>query len=179
MAMTVSVLALAVSKRLSAAQVRSMRQANDLPVMIELLIKEYVNDEFQGRERLVIETLPGTSEELGFERLPEPLRSAAYHVAWYYNATGTLIALGAVDERMFVGGINFKIRRIWSTMEAHIDAERKMRGKPFLDGFEHLAARAYKNDPYAVQRELNFQKVPLDAERVDVRKASGQVIHEP
>jgi hypothetical protein len=56
MAMIVSVLALAVSARLSAAQVRSMRQANDLPVMIELLIKEYVNDEFQGRERLVIES---------------------------------------------------------------------------------------------------------------------------
>jgi hypothetical protein len=168
-AMIVSVLALGVTSTLSWVQVRSMRKANDLPVMIELLIKEYVNDEFQGRERLVIDSLPGLDREMGFERLPEPVRSAAYHVAWYYNATGLLVGLDAVDERMFVGGINYRIRRVWSAMEAHIEAERRVRGKPFLDGFEHLAARAFATDPRLLQRRLKLQKVAIGAERIDVR----------
>jgi hypothetical protein len=167
MAMIVSVLALCVSSVLSSAQVRSMRKANDLPVMIELLIKEYVNDEFQSRERLVVEALPDTDVALGFERLPEPLRSATYHVAWYYNATGLLVALDAVDERMFVGGINYRIRRAWSVMEAHIAAERKARGKPFLDGFEHLAARAFAIDPFILQQELKLQKVAVSSKMTD------------
>jgi|SRR5688572_17875738 len=67
MAMVVSMVALGSSTLLSAVQAKSMRKANDLPVMIELLIKEYVNDDFQGRERLVIETLADTSADLGFD----------------------------------------------------------------------------------------------------------------
>ena len=44
-------------------------------------------------------------------------------------------------------------------MQAHIDAERNERRAPFLDGFEHLAARAFANDPVALQRRLRYQKV--------------------
>jgi hypothetical protein len=54
-------------------------------------------------------------------------------------------------------------------MEGHIDAERRVRGKPFLDGFEHLAARAFASDPNYLQQKLKFQKVPADAERIDIR----------
>jgi hypothetical protein len=170
MAMIVSALALGVTSTLSLAQVRSMRKANDLPVMIELLIKEYVNDDFQQRERLVMESLPDVDKSLSFESLPEHLREAAYYVAWYYNATGLLVGLDAVDERMFVGGINYRIRRAWSVLEPHIEAERRARGKPFLDGFEHLAARAFATDPVFLQRSLKLQTVAPDAERVSVRR---------
>jgi hypothetical protein len=169
LAMIVSVLALGISSVLSAAQARSMRQANNLPVMIELLTKEYLNDEFQERHRTVMEALPGTTSDLGFEGLPEPLRAAAYNVAWFYNATGNIVALDAVDERLFVAGINYRIRRAWSVMEAHIIAERRLRGEPFLDGFEHLAARAFANEPHDLQRRLKFQTVPADAKRIEVR----------
>ncbi|MEU8607719.1 hypothetical protein AB0C29_06935 [Actinoplanes sp. NPDC048791] len=163
MAMVVSVLALGITSTLTRAQVRSMRKANDLPVMIELLIKEYVSDEFQARHRLVTETLPTVDASLGFEGLAEPLRTAAYRVAWYYNATGGLIALNTVDELMFVGGINFRVRHAWSAMEAHIYAERARRGAPFLDGFEHLAARCFANDPQILQQKRKFEKVPAAA----------------
>jgi hypothetical protein len=168
MAMIVSVVALGTSTLISAAQTRSMRKANDLPVMIELLTKDYVKAEFQDRERLVIEALASDDGELGFEQLPEPLRSAAYHVAWYYNAVGVLVALGSIDERIVIGGINYKLRRVWSAMEPHIRAERKARGKPFLDGFEHLAARAFATDPLMMQREVGFQTVPETAERIAI-----------
>ena len=75
---------------------------------------------------------------------------------------------------MFVGGINYKLRRAWSVMEAHIEAERRVRGKPFLDGFEHLAARAFATDPYLFQRKVRFQKIPVGAERIGVRAASQE-----
>jgi hypothetical protein len=166
MAMVVSVLALGITSALSRAQVRSMRKANDLPVMIELLIKEYVNDEFQAQHRLVTESLPAVDVSLGFEGLPEPLRTAAYRVAWYYNATGGLIALGTVDELMFVGGINYRVRHAWSAMEAHVHAERDRRGQPFLDGFEHLAARCFANNPQVLQQKWKLEKVPTAAQRV-------------
>jgi hypothetical protein len=166
-AMTISIVALGVSTIISTAQARSMRQANNLPVMIELLIKEYINDDFASRERLVFESIGQTASDLGFEGLPEPLRTATYNVAWFYNATGNIVALRAVDERMFVGGINYRIRRAWSAMEAHIEAERRNRGMPFLDGFEHLAARAFASDPEYLQRKLKFQKVTADAKRID------------
>jgi hypothetical protein len=169
LAMIVSVVALGVTSTLSWAQVRSLRKANDLPVMIELLTKEYLNDDFQARERLVIESISGSDPNLGFERLPEPLRSAAYHVAWYYNATGLLVGLDQVDERMFVAGINYRIRRVWSSLEPHIEVERVARGKPFLDGFEHLAARAFATDADALHQRLKLQRVPADAERVVMR----------
>jgi hypothetical protein len=166
MAMAVSVLALGVTSALTRAQVRSMRKANDLPVMIELLVKEYVNEEFQAQHRLVTETLPTVDASLGFEGLPEPLRAAAYRTAWYYNATGGLIAQGTVEELMFVGGINYRVRHAWSAMEAHILVERARRGQPFLDGFEHLAARCFANDPATLQRKLVFEKVPASAQRI-------------
>nr|BFE75547.1 hypothetical protein GCM10020092_088480 [Actinoplanes digitatis] len=134
-----------------------MHKANELPVMIELLIKEYINEEFQAQHRLVTETLPTVDASLGFEGLPEPLRAAAYRTAWYYNATGGLIALGTVEEHMFVRGINYRVRNAWSAMEAHILAERDLRGQPFLDGFEHLAARCFANDPKVLQSR--FEKV--------------------
>jgi hypothetical protein len=168
-AMMISIAALGVSTIISTAQARSMRQANNLPVMIELLIKEYINDDFAGRERLVFESIRGTGSDLGFEGLAEPLRTAAYNVAWFYDATGNIVALRAVDERLFVGGINYRIRRAWSAMEAHIEAERRIRGMPFLDGFEHLAARAFASDPNYLQRKLKFQKVAADAKRIDAR----------
>jgi hypothetical protein len=178
MAMVVSVLALGITSALTRAQVRSMRKANDLPVMIELLIKEYVNDEFQAQHRLVTETLPTVDASLGFEGLPEPLRTAAYRVAWYYNATGGLIALGTVDEIMFVGGINFRVRHAWSAMEAHIGVERNNRGQPFLDGFEHLAARCFANSPHVLEQTRRLEKVPATAQRVgfslDPAQASAQ-----
>jgi hypothetical protein len=134
--------------------------------MIDLLIKEYVNDEFQAQHRLVTETLPTMDASLGFEKLPEPLRTAAYRTAWYYNATGGLIALGTVEELMFVGGINYRVRHAWSAMEAHILVERKMRGQPFLDGFEHLAARCFANDPQILQGRVKFEKVSAAAKRI-------------
>ena len=156
-----------------------MRKANDLPVMIELLIKEYVNDEFQAQHRLVTETLPTVDASVGFEGLPEPVRSAAYRTAWYYNATGDLIALGTVEETMFIGGINHRVRHAWSAMEAHIIAERDRRGQPFLDGFEHLAARCFANDPQIVQQKLRFEKVPADARRIGSSPDAAQVAAKP
>jgi hypothetical protein len=176
MAMIVSVLALGITSTLTRAQVRSMRKANDLPVMIELLIKEYVSDEFQARHRLVTETLPAVDSSLGFEGLAEPLRTAAYRVAWYYNATGGLIALNTVDELMFVGGINYRVRHAWSAMEAHIHAERGRRGEPFLDGFEHLAARCFANSPRVLQQKRKLEKVPATAQKVSLNldPASGR-----
>jgi len=179
MAMVVSVLALGITSALTRAQVQSMRKANDLPVMIELLIKEYVNDEFQAQHRLVIETLSIVDASLGFEGLPEPLRSAAYRTAWYYNATGGLIALGTVDELMFIGGINHRVRHAWSAMEAHILAERDRRGQPFLDGFEHLAARCFANDPQVIQQKLKFEKVPVIAKGIGFSPDAVRVTAEP
>lgn len=166
MAMIVSLIALGITSTLTRAQVRSMTKANDLPVMIELLLKEYVNDDFHAQHRLVLETLPTLDPALGFESLPEPLRTAAYRTAWYYNATGDLVALGTVDETMFVGGINYRVRHAWSAMEAHIRTERDRRGRPFLDGFEHLAARCFANDPEVLQRKWKFERVPPTAQRV-------------
>lgn len=80
---------------------------------------------------------------------------------------------------MFVGGINYRVRHVWSVMEAHILAERERRGQPFLDGFEHLTARCFANDPQVLQQRQKLEKVPATAQRVVRAPDAAQAAAEP
>lgn len=116
-ALVVSVAALAVSSLLSWRQLTSMRHTNHLPVTVELLTRDFMDESFQASERLALTGLPAADPDAGFSGLPEPLRSAVARV------------------------------------------ERDLRGAPFLDFLEDLAARAFAKDPNRLHHSLGLRRV--------------------
>lgn len=158
-ALVVSVAALAVSSLLSWRQLTSMRHANHLPVTIELLTRDFMDESFQASERLALTGLPAADPDAGFSGLPEPLRSAAFRTAWFYDSIGILVAFGFVDERLVVATINYRIRQVWRAVAPYARVERDLRGAPFLDFLEDLAARAFAKDPNRLHHSLGLHRV--------------------
>lgn len=162
-ALTVSIAALGASSMLSWRQLRSLRTANHLPVAIELLTRDMGKERFQAQERYLIETLAEVEPGTAVSHLPERLRDAAYTVSSFYDSMGILVAYGCVEERLVLSTINFRIRRIWGAMEAHIHAERRLRGALYLDYLEDLAYRANHADPAVLRDQLGLHRMPEPA----------------
>jgi hypothetical protein len=136
-----------------------MRNANHVPVAIELLTRDHGRPEFQKRERAVIEGLrenPGVA----FSTLPGELRSDAYAVATFYDSMAILVSFGYVDERMVLSTINYRIRHIWLALEEAIILERRARQAPFFDFLEDLAVRAFATDPNVMHESIGLREMP-------------------
>jgi hypothetical protein len=159
-AVVISLAALTVSSVVSWRQLKSMRGANHLPVAIELLTRDYGKPEFQRNERTMLAELPAAEPAAGVSGLPEPLLSSALQVINFYDSIGILVSFGWIDEELVLATINHRIRRIWQVLEPFIRAERAVRGGPYLDFLEDLAARAQRRDPQSLHDELGLREMP-------------------
>lgn len=159
-ALVVSLLALGLSSCLSFLHLRSLRNANHVPVAIELLTRDFGREDFQAKEQAVLAGLKLIDKDTPLSQLPQPLRGAAYTVSSFYDSMGIMVAFGCIDELLVISTINFRIRRIWAALEPHIQAERVDRQSPFLDFLEDLACRVTANDPTTVHRALNLRSMP-------------------
>ncbi|WP_305786284.1 DUF4760 domain-containing protein [Symbioplanes lichenis] len=158
-AVVISIAALAVSSALSWRQLRSMRSANHVPVAIEMLTRAYGNPEFQRAELDMLARLPTLDPKAGFSGLPESLLTTSLQVIAFYDSMGILVAFGCVDEVLVLSSINFRIRRVWRTLEPFVLAERRLRQGLYLDFLEDLAARAEQSDPQRLHERLGLRSM--------------------
>lgn len=145
-AVSVSVLALAMTTALAVRQLRttsaSGRDANHTQVLLRLN-GEYRTDEFQASEDYVLGRLAEEHDPaLGIGRLPAAARWHVRRVGHYYADYGMLAALPMVDSDRIVGVVHFRVREAWLALEPYIRAERRARGNSYWCYFEHLACLA-------------------------------------
>lgn len=137
-ALTVSLLALMASTFLTFRQVRIMREANYIPVVVELTsayrsITLY-DDTVYVTTRLKAEHDP----ELGISGLPEPARAALLNVAYYYQSFSWLIDAKILRKEATLDTIHERIILTWPIIEPYVATERKKFPGPILSMLENM-----------------------------------------
>jgi hypothetical protein len=125
-AVLISVLAAGLSTALAARQARFMRQANHLPVIMDLL-NEFRSVEFNERYEYVCARLQQDhSPSEGVTGLPREARSAVYDVVYFYQLFATLVGLGILDEKPIIAVLNHRIVRVWQAVKPFALREREL-----------------------------------------------------
>lgn len=140
-ALFASLLALAISSFLALRQSRLMRDANQLPVVIDLF-RELRADTFITREQEIWHSLPGEQDpSKGFGGIPTPLRTYAYDICLYYQTVAYLVNFKMLDNELAYTALHYRILRTWSSVEPFVRGERAIRGgeNTFLNSLETLA----------------------------------------
>lgn len=162
--LVISAAALGISSFIAVRQLRSTKTSNDMIVAVEMLSREITTDAFQDSEDYIFERLTREhSPELGVRGLPSEARRHILRVGWYYSNLGGLAVFGAVNERIILSMVNYRVRRSWYILEPYIRAERRITGAPFFGFFEHLAFRAAAKPASGLHKGLKLQKFPEDS----------------
>jgi hypothetical protein len=159
-ALLASFLALSISSFLALRQSRLMRDANQLPVVIDLF-RELRADTFIVREQEIWKSLPGNQDpSKGFGGIPDPLRTYVYDVCLFYQTVAYLVNFKMIDDRLAYTALHYRILRTWSAVELFVYGERVLRGgeRTFLNSFEEAAA--------AIQREHLRQDGPAVLDKI-------------
>ncbi len=174
-ALLASFLALAVSSLLALRQSRLMRDANQLPVVIDLF-RELRADTFITREQEVWSSLPGDKDpSKGFGGIPTPLRTYVYDICLFYQTVAYLVNFNVVDDKLAYTALHYRILRTWSSVEPFVRGERAIRGgeNTFLNSFEKAAedirSQHLKRDGPAV-----LDKIQDETERTRSRPGPAQ-----
>ncbi|MFI5838838.1 hypothetical protein ACIA8K_03870 [Catenuloplanes sp. NPDC051500] len=154
-ALLVSLLALLVSAIFAARQVTHMRNANYVPVMIDLLA-QFRSVEFNDNYRFVCTRLPVEHEPTaGISGLPDDVRAKIYDVAYYYQLFAALTALGVLQDRQIIAVLRDRIVHVWYSIEPFVIVEREaaQHTGPFLfRNLEEFAKKAEKMPSATVDR---------------------------
>jgi len=154
-ALAVSLLALLVSAVFAARQVALMRNANYVPVLIDLL-SEFRSLEFNDNYRFVCTRLPIEYESTaGISGLPDEARAKIYDIAYYYQVFAALTALGVLQDRHIIAVLRDRIVHVWEAMEPFVLAERRLAPHtgPFLfRNLEEFAKKAQEMPTASVER---------------------------
>jgi hypothetical protein len=140
-ALLASLLALAILSFLALRQSRLMRDANQLPVVIDLF-RELRADTFIMREQEIWRSLPGDQDpDQGFGGIPTPLRTYVYDVCLFYQTVSYLVKFKMIDDRLAYTALHYRVLRTWSSVELFVRGERALRGgrNTFLNSFEEVA----------------------------------------
>jgi hypothetical protein len=156
-AMIVSIAALAVSTVFATRQLASARRSDDTAVALDWLTRELINDDFLVSEAYVLDTLTEEqSPELGVSGLPLDARAHVLRVGRYYASLGHLIVFGAIDERVILSIVHYRIYSAWTAIEPFAAVEREIRRAPFFAFFEHIACRTTEVDVFQLHRRLGL-----------------------
>jgi hypothetical protein len=153
-ALVASFVALAASTTIALRQARTAYQANQVPVLVDL-IKDLVSSVSYQRELSLYDELPKHDPALGFSGLPEPLRSNAYEITTTYLMISYLVLLDILDERLAILPVHYRVLRVWNAVEPFVRGERAIRGDPnsFMNVLEAFVAKVGRADiPTAVKR---------------------------
>jgi len=129
-ALVVSLLALIISAAFGARQILLMRNANYVPVLIDLL-GQFRSLEFNDNyhfvcTRLAVEHEPAS----GISSLPDEVRAKIFDVAYYFQLFATLAALRVVRDDHIIPVIRDRVVQVWDAIEPFVLAEREStRGK--------------------------------------------------
>lgn len=105
--------------------------------------------------------LPGIAPAVPLSELPAPLREYSFNVANFYSMIAYLWMLQAVDERLAIWPVHFRVSKTWEAIRPFVQAERAARGaeSSFLNVLETFVAKVEGTDIQcylgALQRRVN------------------------
>jgi hypothetical protein len=161
-ALAVSLLALIISAAFGARQIALMRNANYVPVLIDLL-GQFRSLEFNDNYRYICTRLPVEHDPAsGISGLPDDVRIKIYDIAYYYQLFAALAALRVVQYDHIILVLRDRIVQVWDAIEPFALAEREsaQHTGPFLfRNLEEFASRAREMPSATVDR---FMQGPPD-----------------
>lgn len=174
-ALAFSLIAIVVSAILTLQQLRLMRHANLLPVLIDAF-RDFRSSTFRGHleliERLQDQYPP---ERWAYDDLPEPARTNANVVAVFFHDVGILVANGIIGDTLVSSYMGRSVLRAWNSLAPYIMNTRIQRNDPNLFlYFEHLAAIISQNPPDKLNKLLNLQRMPpIEGARMNSKNAQA------
>ncbi|MEV6195693.1 hypothetical protein AB0M19_25195 [Streptomyces sp. NPDC051920] len=158
-AICISIAALAAAVWFARQQVRIAREANHLPVLVELL-GQFRNVELNEHfiyvcTKLHEEHPPELGQ--GISGLPRPAKEAVYDVAYYLQTFAGMSTWGITSEQQVAGMLNSRILQTWNAIAPYVEKEREVgpAGIHMLALLEAFASRAEEQSERAVQDLLN------------------------
>jgi hypothetical protein len=159
--LTISVVALGISAFAAKRQSRSAQVSNNTLVAVEWLSRELMSSAFLESESYVLDRLavehPPTG---GVSGLPEMAQHHVHRVGRYYASLGHLAVFGAIDERLVLSIVHYRLRAAWFVIEPYARVERELRQAPFFNFFEHIAFRASEVSTFKLLEELKLRTFP-------------------
>ncbi|GAA4470895.1 hypothetical protein GCM10023170_088450 [Phytohabitans houttuyneae] len=144
-ALAVSFFAVALSAGFAARQILLMRNANYVPVLVDLL-GQFRSMEFNDNYLYVCTRLQHEQDPAkGISGLPADVRAKIYDVAYFYQLFAALVALKVVKEQDIVAVLRDRIVHVWQAVEPFVHTERSstVPTGPFLmRNLEEFAKRA-------------------------------------
>jgi hypothetical protein len=159
-ALLLSIIALTVSTIFAHRQLATAKTSNLTLVTIELLTRECRTDEFLESEDYVLNKLSTEHKpDRGVAGLPFSARKHVLRIGLYYSGLGMMSVFRAVDDKLLIATVSYRVRKAWSILCPYIMAERELRKGTFLSYFEHLASMAFDMDVSSVQKILRLRRV--------------------
>jgi hypothetical protein len=161
--LVISLAALLVAMVAAFVQLRVSRQANDLPVLVELF-SEHRTKRLSDARTFVFRELNGFDLTRGLAGLPEDKRDLVRDLAWYYDNLGVLVTHGHIDLAPVSGYLGVAASNVWRALEPLINAERVARagsGDPrrWQEYFENLVCLVQELPPDRARREQRRWRV--------------------
>ena len=125
--LVISIFAFVAAVTVAVLQLRTARQSNALPVLVDLFA-EHRSDRLAEARTFVRKELRHYDLTRGLAGIPQPQREQVRDLGWYYDNLGTLVAHGHVDVEPVSGYLGDAIVGVWQEMEPLIHAERAFRG---------------------------------------------------
>lgn len=146
----------------SARQARNVRVGMDLSATVEVLLREFGNEQFQRDQIYVLTRLSDEHDHiLGFDGLPDEVRLKVWRVGFAYENLRMLLAFGLLDQRIVLTIANYRIKQVWAVLEPYIRAERVRRGTTYLDFFENAKVEADRVTPEEVYQKLKLKRAEV------------------
>jgi hypothetical protein len=160
-AIILSLAAVAISSYFAIRQSLAAKQANQIPVFIDLF-KDARNPEFRDRERSLWQDLNEHDPSLGFEGLPKGQRHDAEIVCSYYSTLAYCVTIGIAEHDLAVIPVYYRMLKTWEAVYPFVVAERKIRndGGSFLTLLEDFVAEAKLTDIHSLEKEASRRAFP-------------------
>lgn len=114
----------------------SVRKSNTVPIVAELF-REYRSEEFRAHATRVLTAPPRGDASGGFEALPDAYRQSAYHICYFFDYLGVLVAFDVVRRDIILGSISTQMVMTWRALDEFIEGERQYRHAALPDDVSH------------------------------------------
>jgi hypothetical protein len=143
----ISLVALAISSFFAIRQIGTARNANQLPVMNDIL-GEIRSPKFRQQEELLWDKLPALGKDIAYSQLPGNLREAADSVCLTYLMLAYVVSLRIVDRKLAVVPVHYRVAKTWEAVSPFVAQERKLRGDEYaflnlLESFVNFIGRQH------------------------------------
>lgn len=151
-----SVSAIVTSTYLAIQALRYSRNANHMPVIIQLF-KEHRSEVFVRKERFIWRAMPRQDPRKGFSRLPRKTQAYATDVALFYLMISYLSEYEISDPELLALQVQYRLLKTWEAIEPHVRQERILRGGEytFLNTLEVFVERVRKLDSNAIAQRMS------------------------